>query len=510
MKQRILLIFFDLVLVIISFFLLTYYLPGTWISLISKYFLAFLILLVVWYLSSSFNLKYRITKTDSILSVIKRILISNITTIAFVALLMFVLKLSLFSRKLLVAIVVFATIIELFYFYFINAILTSVLVDGDDESFVIRHDTRPDAKEPLPLLQESLVSAKKKKLDSIFLEILQESGTKAHDLIHNHVLSVSGDVRIVSTSTRFNIISLDLEQYNCIVNIQRVNSIKRINKFFEAVNSKLSPGGLFIGKAETYVMRKARILDKFLFPFNYLFYTIDFVIKRIWPKVPIINKLYFLFTHGNNRVLSRAEVLGRLYSCGFEVVEEIFINKELYFVVRKIKEPLFPENPTYGPLIKLKRIGKEGKYFNVYKMRTMHPYAEYLQGYVFDKNHLEVGGKIKDDFRVTTLGSIMRKLWIDELPMLINLFKGEMKIVGVRPLSAHYYNLYSEELQQLRIRSKPGLVPPFYADLPKTLDEIMDSEMKYLLEHQKHPLKTDIKYFFMAFKNIIFKHARSN
>jgi len=108
MKQRILLIFSDLVLVIISFFLLTYYLPGTWISLISKYFLAFLILLVVWYLSSSFNLKYRITKTDSILSVIKRILISNITTIAFVALLMFVLKLSLFSRKLLVAIVVFA------------------------------------------------------------------------------------------------------------------------------------------------------------------------------------------------------------------------------------------------------------------------------------------------------------------------------------------------------------------------------------------------------------------
>lgn len=83
-------------------------------------------------------------------------------------------------------------------------------------------------------------------------------------------------------------------------------------------------------------------------------------------------------------------------------------------------------------------------------------------------------------------------------------------MVGVRPLSSQYFNLYSKELKEKRSKHKPGLIPPFYADLPKTLDEIMASEMHYLEEHEKHPIKTDIKYFLKAWQNILFKKARSN
>jgi lipopolysaccharide/colanic/teichoic acid biosynthesis glycosyltransferase len=140
----------------------------------------------------------------------------------------------------------------------------------------------------------------------------------------------------------------------------------------------------------------------------------------------------------------------------------------------------------------------------------MHPYAEYLQEYVYNKHSLEEGGKFKDDFRVSTIGKMMRRLWIDELPMLINLIKGDLKIVGVRPLSKHYFNLYNKELQEKRTRYKPGLIPPFYADNPKTLDEIMASETKYLDAYAKHPILTDVKYFFIAVYNIIFKRYRSN
>jgi len=143
-------------------------------------------------------------------------------------------------------------------------------------------------------------------------------------------------------------------------------------------------------------------------------------------------------------------------------------------------------------------------------MRTMHPYAEYLQEYVFEKNALQEGGKFKNDFRVSTIGKLMRKLWLDELPMFINLFKGDVKIVGVRPLSQHYFSLYTPELQQLRIKHKPGLIPPFYVDNPKTLEEIMESERKYLEQYEKHPFRTDIKYFFLAIYNIVIKHYRSN
>jgi lipopolysaccharide/colanic/teichoic acid biosynthesis glycosyltransferase len=191
-------------------------------------------------------------------------------------------------------------------------------------------------------------------------------------------------------------------------------------------------------------------------------------------------------------------------------VQEQIINDEIFFVARKIKEPVFDFNPTYGPLIRLKRIGREGELFSVYKLRTMHAYSEYLQEYVFERNQLQEGGKFKDDFRITTEGKIFRKFWLDELPMFINVLKGEMKIVGVRPLSQHYFNLYVEELRQKRVKFKPGLIPPFYADMPKTLEEIMESEMRYLEAYEKAPLRTDFNYFCKAWSNILFKKARSN
>ena len=100
--------------------------------------------------------------------------------------------------------------------------------------------------------------------------------------------------------------------------------------------------------------------------------------------------------------------------------------------------------------------------------------------------------------------------WIDELPMLINLLKGELKLVGVRPLSKHYFSLYTLEHQERRVKYKPGLVPPFYADNPKTLEDIMASEQKYFDAYDKHPLFTDFRYFFKAIFNIVFKKSRSN
>ena len=340
--------------------------------------------------------------------------------------------------------------------------------------------------------------------------ITEEAGELALQFIGENTNSLEVDTHVSSTTTRFNIDQLPADSYENIVNLKRINDIRRINKFFESVNSKIPDGGIFIDTVETYISRKNRILKKFFFPLNWLIYTIDVIITRVLPKVPITKNIYFFLTKGKGRVLSKAETFGRLYSCGFEIVDEKYIGDLLYFVAKKVKAPAFDKQPTYGPLIRLRRIGKDGKLFKVYKLRTMHAYSEYLQDYVYQKNNLQDGGKFKDDFRVTTEGRWFRKFWFDELPMIINLLKGEMKIVGVRPLSTHYYNLYTEELKQKRINSKPGLIPPFYADMPTTLEEIMDSEMKYLENYEKNPYRTDLMYFYKAWKNIIFSKARSN
>jgi len=294
-----------------------------------------------------------------------------------------------------------------------------------------------------------------------------------------------------------------------IVREERVNDIRFLNKYFEKINKNLKNGGVFKGNVETCSVRANRILKKYIFPFNRIYLIFDILLVRVSPKLGLTKNLYFNITKGKGRVLSKAETYGRLYSCGFEIIDEKYKNNKIYFTVKKVKEPLYPKSPSYGFLIKLKRVGKNGNPINVYKFRTMHPFSEFLQEYVYQKNDLQDGGKIKNDFRISPEGKILRKFWIDELPMIYNLLKGEMKLVGVRPLSEHYFSLYTKELQKLRIKTKPGLIPPFYVDMPVTLEEIIASEIKYLRSYQERPYHTDFSYFFKSIYNILIKNKRS-
>lgn len=339
--------------------------------------------------------------------------------------------------------------------------------------------------------------------------ILEYSGQEVLNFVSPYFDVGDNNISVVATNTPFNIVNQNVANYTTLINLKRVNDVRYLNKFFEAINAKLPEGGIYINSVETFFIRKWRLLKRYPWGINYFVYSIDFFFRRACPKLLFFKAFYFYLTNGKNRLLSKAETLGRLYSCGFEIVEEKEIDKELYFVARKVKKPVFDSHPTYGPLIRLKRYGKNGKLFNVYKLRTMHPYSEYLQEYVSKTHGLDSGGKFKDDFRVTTLGKMMRKLWIDEFPMFVNVFKGDMKLVGVRPLSRQYLSLYTDELKEKRLKYKPGLVPPFYVDMPKTLEEIMASEMKYLNLYEKHPFLTDWKYFWKSFYNIVFKRARS-
>ncbi len=81
------------------------------------------------------------------------------------------------------------------------------------------------------------------------------------------------------------------------------------------------------------------------------------------------------------------------------------------------------------------REGKDGRIFKMYKFRTMRPDAEALQNQLRSKNEQDGPAfKIEDDPRVTRVGRFLRKSCIDELPQLINVLKGDMSLVGPRPL----------------------------------------------------------------------------
>jgi lipopolysaccharide/colanic/teichoic acid biosynthesis glycosyltransferase len=140
----------------------------------------------------------------------------------------------------------------------------------------------------------------------------------------------------------------------------------------------------------------------------------------------------------------------------------------------------------------------------------MHPYAEYIQDFVLSLNGYSPIGKPAEDFRLTAWGKFFRKYWLDEVPQLINVFKGEMKLVGIRPLSLRFLEEYPEDVKEQRIKHKPGCVPPYVALLKQDVEQYIESEKIYMNEKEKHPYTTDIKYFSKAVYNIVTNKIRSS
>jgi exopolysaccharide biosynthesis polyprenyl glycosylphosphotransferase len=112
-----------------------------------------------------------------------------------------------------------------------------------------------------------------------------------------------------------------------------------------------------------------------------------------------------------------------------------------------------------GPAIYAQdRVGYGKRIFRMYKFRTMSENAEYLQKDL--EIHNELCGpvfKIKNDPRITKVGKYLRKYSIDELPQLINVLKGDMSIVGPRPLPVRDYKGFDKDWHRRRFSVRPGI-----------------------------------------------------
>lgn len=305
---------------------------------------------------------------------------------------------------------------------------------------------------------------------------------------------------------------LDGRNYHAIFVMRPLHTIFELNKFLIEANSKIDQGGYLVCYCRTSAVKKAMFMSRYPWPLNKVLYGFHYLWHRVFPKIKGLKKIYFGITKGCNRTFHRVEILGRLYHAGFEVVYENTAHAEFRVIARKVKEPNLKGVPSTSPIAKLRRVGKCGKIITVYKFRTMYSYSEYLQEYVYQHRKLDNTGKFYQDYRINGIGAFLRKTWLDELPMLLNILKGEMKLVGVRPLSQQFFSLYSPEMQELRIKTKPGLLPPLYFEKnqPETLDEIQESERRYCEAYLKNPLRTDWKYFWGIMNNIILKHKHSH
>ena len=331
------------------------------------------------------------------------------------------------------------------------------------------------------------------------------------NFLDKHLDVSSSNTFVFRSADIFNILKLRDYRFDVIINLMPLNQTRGINVMFGMVNDKLPDNGLYVCCYEPQSTTKRNILKRYTPFFGRIIYAWLFLYKRVFPKIFMTERLYFDITEGKDRILSKAEVLGRLCYCGFEIVDEHKYGDLSYVIARRAFTPETIQKKRYGIFVQLERIGKNGQPFTVYKLRTMHPYSEYIQSYIYDKYALQAGGKFKRDIRVSTLGRFFRRIFADEWPMLLNLLHGDVKLIGVRPISPHYLSLYSPELQEKRRHHKPGLMPPFYADMPSTLEEIEQSEMRYLDSCERRgTFLTDIIYFFKISVNLLFRHAHSN
>lgn len=500
----------DFLLLVFAFFVANYLKRGT-LLLPPNYERLFLIILGIWFTVSLITNKYTGKSEKSYYFLLAQWLKAGGIMLAIVSIAVFGLRLFYFSRfqsygSILILLFLEVLMLRLFVLWRRNNARNNDIESLEKVKKVLSQESL-FLDVDVETIRQRLLEPIRDKLKSK----LGEKDTDLFDFINEHVeldkilcMETAAD-----NSRKLFSLSADQIPIRLFLNLRKINDIRRINKYFLDIHQTLVPGGYFIGRAHTIVTHKEWVYSKFPKAIVKYVYLIDFCINRVMPKLPWIQKLYFSITNGKNRLMSRAELLGRLSFCGFEIVAEKNIDKRLCVIARKIKTPALDVNPTYGPFVELKRIGFNNEIVKVYKLRTMHPYSEYLQSYVFKLAGLQKGGKIEDDFRTTGWGLIMRKLWIDELPMIYNWLKGDLQLVGVRPLSLQYFSLYDQELQEMRGLVKPGLVPPFYVDMPETFEEICESEKRYIRAFLKNPFRTQVIYFCKAFINIVLRGARS-
>lgn len=201
------------------------------------------------------------------------------------------------------------------------------------------------------------------------------------------------------------------------------------------------------------------------------------------------------------------------------IIKEIFdilisiIGCILLVPIYLILKIIFIMSKDYSNIIyKQDRIGKSGKIFTIYKFRTMNNTAEDdLKNILKDskkKKEWDKNQKLKEDPRITKIGKVLRKTGIDEMPQFINILKGEMSLIGPRPLiigelKKHHGN------KKIYESIKPGIIGWWVCnkDSAKTYKERLELEYYYI---KKRTLWLDIKCIIKTIRYILIENKENN
>jgi len=153
-------------------------------------------------------------------------------------------------------------------------------------------------------------------------------------------------------------------------------------------------------------------------------------------------------------------------------------------------------------------LGKGGRQIDIYKIRTMRPSHEETYP---EPDNMDQYGKPVENRRVTQVGKFLRRYWIDELPQIWNLVRGDIRIVGVRPMGAEVWDYFPKDVREEALKNRPGLFGFQYAFAEDgDFETHIEWMRQYLKEMRERPYSTDLKYMSRILINIFFRGVRSS
>lgn len=180
--------------------------------------------------------------------------------------------------------------------------------------------------------------------------------------------------------------------------------------------------------------------------------------------------------------------------CGrwFDFVTAILLSSIL-FLPMVISALLVWMEDQGSPIYVAKRIGKDGRAFGLFKLRTMVP----------DADKAGIDTTANDDKRITRVGRVLRSTKMDEIPQLLNVLKGEMSFVGPRPQVEAEVRLYTA-LERGLLAVKPGITDPasiIFADLGAIMKGYPDANLAY--NQLVRPWKSKLGLFYIENKSCL-------
>lgn len=164
-------------------------------------------------------------------------------------------------------------------------------------------------------------------------------------------------------------------------------------------------------------------------------------------------------------------------------------------------------SPGAPVMFSQKRAGRYGQPFQMWKFRTMVPDAEALLEKIKKEHGNQMDGpvfKLENDPRVFRFGALLRKFSIDELPQLINVVRGEMSLVGPRPLPLYEVEAFSKSAHRRRLSVKPGITCEWQAGGRNTItsfEQWVEMDLRYI---DNWSFWLDIKILFKTVPAVLF------